>query len=192
MLKHGILIVFLLPVLSPLFARGQLQEPTKAQYKAAVRRVVTEAPQWRKVIDSVKVDDLPINYAVGKQFQQTKDLAAGSLNMTLQWANRMEGEDSLFDDVNFMSSIQDLQSQLQQFSDLLNEFDMTDKASQKKVSDWSQVLAAVADGPVQEIWKTSFSYTTRHALQVDQGCGRVPAGQALGAERPAPVVAAVR
>ena len=90
--------------------------PTLAQYNAALQSVITNEAQWRKAVEAVKVEDLPVSYAIGKEFERTKGIVSEDLKMAALWAARANKEHSLYAEVNFLSSIQDLQSQVQQFA----------------------------------------------------------------------------
>jgi hypothetical protein len=144
--------------------------PTLAQYNAALQSVATNEAQWRKIVEAVKVEDLPVSYALGKQFEQNKQLVNEDLKMAAQWASRANSEHSLFAEVSFLSSIQDLQSQVQQFAGLMLEFEMTDSAAQKKVMDWADALSTLANGPMQQAWVASYLYTTNRARLLDLSC----------------------
>lgn len=49
-----------------------------------------------------------MSYAVGKQFEQNKYVVSEDLRMAALWATRTSREHSLYDEVNFLSSIQEL------------------------------------------------------------------------------------
>jgi hypothetical protein len=146
---------------------------TPAQFNAALRAVATNEAQWHKLIDSVNIEGLPISYAEGKQLDQNKTIVRQDLDMVVLWAvATAKDKNSLYDEVNFMSATQELQNQLQAFVDLLLADAPNDNVSAKKVTGWTESLAALANGPINDIWKTSFLYVTNHAKQLDKACGR--------------------
>jgi hypothetical protein len=157
-------------LLAPKSSQGQEPPPTPAQFKASVVILQTKSAQWRKVIDSVKIVDLPVQYATGKQFEQSQYIVGEDLKMALLWAGRAGQSGSLFDEINYMSAVQELQTQLQLFSSLISDFTVADKAKTVEVQNWSQAMSDIANGPVDTAFKAAYAYTTRHALQVEKSC----------------------
>ena len=149
---------------------SQEPPPTPAQFKASVATLQTSSAQWRKVIESVNIEDLPVEYATGKQYEQGKHIVGEDLKMVLLWAGRAGQSGSLFDEINYMSSVQELQGQLQQFSALISDFTVPDKAKTAKVQNWSEAMSNIANGPVDTAFKAAYTYTTRHALQIEKTC----------------------
>lgn len=152
--------------------RGQTPIPTPAQFKASVSTLQTDSAQWRKMIESVKIEDLPVDYATGKRYEQNQTLVGEDLKMALLWAGRAGQSGSLFDEINYLSSVQELQAQLQLFSEFLAAFAVADKAKTEKVQNWAQGMSDVANGQVNDAYKTAFLYTTRHALLVEKACAK--------------------
>lgn len=145
---------------------------TLAQYKAAAHTVASNVAQWRKTIDSVNVDSLPVNYATGKVYEQGKQIVGQDLNMVELWGNRAAQSDSLYDQVNFMFSMQELQMQLELLNGLVSDFSVRDAAVTAKVQNWGAAMNTIANGPLQASFTTIFNYTTRHALLADQACAK--------------------
>jgi len=173
MLQRGRLVfpLLFLVVFCP-HLRGQESAPTPAQFKASVRTVEISAPQWRKVIESVNVEDLPVEYATGKRFEQSKYVVREDLKMVLLWGSHAAQSGSLFDEINYMSAVQELQAQLQLFGSLLGEFNISDHTAATKVGNWAEAMSNVANGPIEGAFKTAYTYTTRHALQIEKGCAK--------------------
>src|SRR5665213_27974 len=173
MRKLAFAALLLLPVCAVRSGFGQqMTGATLAQFNAALHSVTANEAQWHKLIETVNIEGLPISYAEGKQLEQNKTIVRQDLDMVVLWATAVaKDKNSLYDEVNFMSAIQELESQLQEFVDLLFSYAPTDAASVKKVSGWSADLTTLANGSVNDIWKTSFLYATNHAKQLDQACG---------------------
>ena len=151
--------------------RSQESTPTVAQFKASIRTMQTNSTQWRKVVESVNVDDLPVQYATGKQYEQSKNIVEENLKMVLLWGSRAVQSGSLFDEINYMSAVQELQTQLQLFSSLIIDFTVTDKAKTILVQNWATGMTDLATGPIDAAFKTAYEYTTWHALQAVKACG---------------------
>jgi hypothetical protein len=64
---------------------GQNPSPTLAQFKVSIQAVQANAPQWRKTINSVNVEDLPVAYATGKVYDQGKQIVSEDLRVLLLW-----------------------------------------------------------------------------------------------------------
>jgi hypothetical protein len=96
------------------------QGGTPASFSVVLYSVTTNEAQWHKLIESVDIEGLPISYAVGKQLEQNKTIVRQDLDMVVLWAPAVaKNKNSPYDEVNFMSATQELQSQLQEFLDLL-------------------------------------------------------------------------
>jgi len=144
--------------------------PTQAQYTAALRNVITNEAQWRKTIEGVKIEDLSVSYATGKEFQESKYLVIKGLNLAALWADRTNREPSLFAEVSFLSAIEQLQGDFMVFTATMDEYQLTDTTTQKKVNDWLDALSDLANGPIQQTWVVSYTYTTHRAYLLDQSC----------------------
>ncbi|RZU39314.1 hypothetical protein BDD14_0683 [Edaphobacter modestus] len=90
------------------------------------------------------------------------------------WAGRVLREHSYFAEVNFLSSVQDLQAQIQLFVALLLQYNISDKVAQDKVLRWTDSMTSLANGPIQDIWQTSYQYSTHRALLIDKRCAPPP------------------
>jgi hypothetical protein len=156
----------------PLSHSQQPPVVTLAQFKATAHTIGSSAEQWRKTIDSVSVDGLPVDYATGKAYEQSKQVVSQDLRMAVLWGDRAEKSDSLYDQINYMSSVQELQSQLQLFNGLLSDFSVRDAAVTAKVQAWADALNNIANGPLEAAFGPIFNYTTRHALQIEQTCAK--------------------
>ena len=92
--------------------------PTLAQFHAVLESVSANPAQWFNAINAIKIEELPVSYAVGKQFERNKYIVTEDLKMALLFANRADKDRSLVAEVSFLTSIQELQSQMQQFVSL--------------------------------------------------------------------------
>ena len=144
--------------------------PTQAQFTAALQSVVANEAQWRKTIEAVKIEELPVSYRVGKLLEQSKSRTTRALDQAVRWAGRTNSNHRLSSEIVFLSSIQELQSQMDHFAGLLLQYDMKTTAAQKKVSDWVDALSNLAYGPIDEVRQTSFDHTTNRADLLDQSC----------------------
>jgi hypothetical protein len=166
------------PVLISLFvalvhasnAHSQPATPSTAQFTSTLQTVVTNEAKWRSVIQSVKVEELPVSDAIGKQFDQSKYIVNEDLKMVVLWANRANKERSLFAEVNLLSSIQEFQGHLNLFVATLNQYEMANNITQKRIGNWADAMSNLANGSVEDVFKTTRSYTTDQAHLVDQKC----------------------
>ena len=159
-------------------AQGQGPAVKAVQFKAAIKTVLSNSAHWQKTIDDVDIDSLPVAYSAGKVYEQNKVILSKDLQVLVLWAHRMEHEESLYGEVNFLSAVQEFQNQLQQFGSLVLDAGASDKASQSKVNDWSNALETLANTTIDGVYKTAFVYTTDHAGRMDQMClQKSPANQ---------------
>ena len=142
--------------------RSQAPAPTVQEFNASIRTVQTRAAEWRKVFESVSVESLPVAYATGKAYDQSKYIVSEDLKMVLLLGDRAAQTGSLFAEINYMSAVQELQTQLQLFSQLTTDFTVTDRAGTTKVQNWSTEMSNIANGPLDQAFKTA--YTTRSAM----------------------------
>jgi hypothetical protein len=151
---------------------GQSPSPTVAQFRASIQTVQTSAPQWRKKMNSVNVEDLPVAYATGKVYEQGKQVINQDLDVLLLWAGRVATSNSLYDEINYLSALQETQTQLQLQTSLLQDFSVPDKAMTARVQEWASSLSDLANGPLEEIFKTTFGYAIHHASEVQRACAK--------------------
>ncbi len=149
---------------------SQSAAPTPAEFKASLATVQASSPEWFKIIESVKVDDFPVGYVTGKQYDQSKYIVEEDLKMVLLWSDRAAQTGSLFAEINYMSAVQELQAQLQLFSSLISDFTVSDRTVTSKVQNWSTEMSNIANGPLDQAFKKAYTYTTRHALNVEKAC----------------------
>jgi hypothetical protein len=168
----GLLLPFLLSVAmhSQQASPSQQTPPTEAQFTAALQSVIANEAKWRGVVEAVKIEDLPVSYAVGKQLEQSRDMVSKGLKTAALWADTANREHTLFAEVNFLSSLQELQGQFLLLVATIDQYQMTDAAAQKKIGNWVDALATVSNGPVQDVWLVAFSHTTHRAHLLDQSC----------------------
>ena len=79
MLRLSSLVVLL--AMLPAGAQQRNPPPTPAQFHAALETRNTSQAQWLKSIDSVKIEELPVSYAIGKQFEESKALVTEDLKI---------------------------------------------------------------------------------------------------------------
>ena len=151
-------------------AQGQGPAVKAVQFRAALKCVSSNSAEWQKAINDVDVESLPVPYKIGKIYEKNNTLLNQDLQVVVLWAQRIEHEDSLYGDVNFLSAIQELQNQLQQFATLLLDAEISDPLMRGKVTTWSDTLATHANTTVNDIYQTTIAYTTDHALRMDQMC----------------------
>ncbi|RZU39313.1 hypothetical protein [Edaphobacter modestus] len=60
------LVICLLMHSFVLVAQQQVKETTIAEFDAALQRLVAQEAQWHKVIDAVNIEQVPVDYAIGK------------------------------------------------------------------------------------------------------------------------------
>lgn len=111
-------------------------------------------------------------YATGKVYDQGKQIVNQDLNVLLLWAGRVAQGDSLYDQINYLSTMQETQTQLQLLTGLLQDFSIRDKATTAKVQDWATSLNNIANGSLEEAFKVTFDYTTHHSLVFEQACAK--------------------
>ncbi len=129
-----------------------------------------DAPKWQKVIDSVKVESLPITYADGKQIAESRDIVTRDLGQLQQFSDEALRTGRLVADISLLSAIQEFQSQMQQFASLLLSDSATNDQLAKKVSAWSDAMADIANGPVETLYKASFPYLIGRAVDLERSC----------------------
>jgi hypothetical protein len=118
---------------------------------------------------------LPISYAEGKQLGQNKMIVRQNLDMVVLWgAAAAKDKNSLYDEINLMSSVQEFEGQLREFTDLPLSYSPHDRVSTDKITGWVEKLTDLANGPVNHIWTTTFVYTTNHAQRAYEVLRRVP------------------
>jgi hypothetical protein len=166
MRKH-ILVVCLLIFSLRISAQQTDKKVSSVAFENAANRLLTQEAQWQKVVNAVDIEQLHVDYPVGKRFQETKSLVNQELEMSASWAKKAVREHTYFSDVNFLSSVQDLQAQMQLFVALLLQFQLNSQADESRVEKWTEAMSAIANGPINEIWKTTYSYTTHRALLID-------------------------
>jgi hypothetical protein len=158
-LGYSSLPAILLLVLSS-ETKAQIPAPSKNEFIASVKSFQAQAPSWKKAVNSVSIEELPINYATGKVYEQGKEIVNQDLDTLVLWAGRVEREGSLYSEVNYMSLMQEVQSQVLSFAELVQDFTAKDKATTDKVQAWSKHMNDIANGPLQDLFKTTFAYTT--------------------------------
>jgi hypothetical protein len=136
-------------LISAFAGTGSLTDAGAVQ--GVIQTLQTNAPQWRKTINSVNVEDLPVAYATGKAYDQGKQIVNEDLRVLMLWAGRLAQGNSLYDQINYLSSMQEMQTQLQLLTGLLQDFSVRDKATTAKVQDRATGLSNMANGP----WKRS-------------------------------------
>ena len=62
---------------------GQAPAPTLAQFKISIQTIQSNSPLWRKTINSVNVETLPVAYATGKVYDQGKRIVNEDLDVLL-------------------------------------------------------------------------------------------------------------
>lgn len=119
----------------------------------------------------MKIEDLPIEYATGTRYKLNQTVLGEDLKVLLAAAERAAAHGKVADEVVYLSSVQEFQSQLQQFSALVGNFSVADVDTTAKVQKWSVQMSDLANGPVEAAFVAAFGYTIRHAAQIDKPCG---------------------
>lgn len=95
-----------------LAAQDKQKPATLDEFDAMLQCIIINDSQWRKAIEAVKVEGLSVSYAIGKRFEQSKSIVSDDLRVTIRFAELAKRDHSLFAEVNLLSAIQELQSQI--------------------------------------------------------------------------------
>jgi hypothetical protein len=171
-MKYLRLLMLVISVAAPAGAQDKQvdKDSQSASFRKALAGVKVNAGAWRLLLARVKIEDLPVTYAVGKAMVQSMDLANKDIGLVIDDADQELRHPSLSGEIVLMSQIQSLQSDLQSVGSLVLAFDMPTLSDAKKVSDWALDLEKLADGPVQSLWGEAYTFVVVQAAGAEVRC----------------------
>ena len=116
---------------------------------------------------AIKVEELPVSYVEGKTIEQNREVALQNLDLLLKLSTRVLQTGKLADEINLLTAIQELSSQMQVVATLLYDVNVKDDATVKKLAAWAAPLADLSAGPVNAFFVDTFTYVTSHASELD-------------------------
>lgn len=144
-----------------------------AAFQASLLKFQKQSVEWRKMLDSVKVEELQVSYVQGKQIESDKDLAIQNLDVATTLASRILTSGHLADEVNLLATVLDVNHGFESLeTDLLE--DVTARDSLAKATSWTNTLINVGV-PANALFLEIYQYVMARSDEIEQK--NCPSGQ---------------
>lgn len=120
----------------------------------------------RKVLNGIRVQDLQVNYAWGKQIDQYKDTASSQLDLLSQSTLTPSIGNDLAEEMLLLEEAQELSTAMMELGDMLSNPSIThDTTSTGKANSWARSITA-ANTQLSTFYVDAFHYVIWHARDV--------------------------
>lgn len=158
-------LVFLL-LIGPICAYPQIPSNPEA-FRTSLVKFQKQSVEWQTMLDSVKVEDLQVSYAQGKQIETIKDLAVQNLDLATKLANRILTSGHLSDEVNLLATILEFDHELETLEHMLLD-EVTTHDSMAKVTSWTDTLEKAANGQVNTLSMEIYQYVMSRSDEIER------------------------
>lgn len=147
------------PVLSP-----------SALHSALLRLRKEQLPEWRRVLNSVEVEQLPIAYADGKLIERMRDQSLQWTQIVQTATNQALETNSLLKQIQLAYEINELNHSLSDLSSQLSYFSLPSGPKEDLRIKWARELQDLAGGPINTLTVDIQSFAEARADRLESRC----------------------
>jgi hypothetical protein len=174
MLIHRLCLLACLVVPSALAQTAPpMQIQSSAVFRASLVRLRKEQlAEWRRSLQQVEIEQLPIGYANGKLIEKTRDQALQWLGICDVAADHALQHDSLVEDILFASNMSELFHSMQDVSTILDNTELPNGLAEDLKNKWSKRIQDLASGPIYDLSQSSLNFSVARAVTQEKECHR--------------------
>lgn len=149
-------------------SNAQLAPSDPVAFKKSVRLFQKARAQWMASLTAIKLDELHLSYSEGHVIEQNIGIAVGNLELAGKIADQVLASGDLSDEINFMSTLQELSHGAQDVSTLLLGINTNDAKESAKIIEWSKVLSDETNGPMNDLYVSTYHFVTSRADELEK------------------------
>ncbi|HZY62512.1 MAG TPA: hypothetical protein VFE38_08300 [Edaphobacter sp.] len=145
---------------------AQTPSSKRSTFLVSMKNFQKQEIEMRKVLNGIRVQDLQVNYAWGKQLDQYKDMASSQLDLLSQSTRTPAIGDDLAEEMLLLEEAQELNGAMMELSNFLSDPGIThDTTSAGKANTWARSIT-VANTQLSAFYTDAFHYVIWHARDV--------------------------
>jgi hypothetical protein len=163
------MLALLLALFIPTWAsHAQNKIPTRTEFRESTAKLQTEITQWQHSADRLKVEDLPVSYALGKVIDQHLTILNADLGLASRLASRVLADDHLADEIALMAEVSDVGREFDEIANLLLSIEPAQKAIAETIGNHAQSFSDISNGPLGNYYLEAYKFVTARAVDIEK------------------------
>ncbi len=153
-------------------ASAQMSPSDPVALKASLVKFQTQRVEWEKIVRSVRVEELPVSYAEGKNIQLWLDICLATLQQSADVANRSLLSGRLAQVTILDFQLLELEHGLQTASALLDDVVLEAGSIKNKRDGWSKALNDLGTnvGPLDKLYVSTNTFVLSRTDELERAC----------------------
>lgn len=161
-------MTFAFCVLTNTLCNAQSEKLSPAAFRAKVAEIQRQTLVWERLAASLRLEDLPIEYAQGKLIDQEISTLKGNIQLERGLCAAALNKDSLSGEIQILVVLSDISRGFEAVADdLTNLSEPTSTSTEKKIVNISSQFANAGGKEINDTYIEVYTYVLDHADEIE-------------------------